>query len=45
MRNRSEIRTFRPRPLYIDVDPLVVAGGVSEPIDAILFYGKPGRYA
>ena len=36
MGNRCAVRTFGLGPLDIDVDPLVVTGGVGEVVDALL---------
>jgi hypothetical protein len=41
MRDRCAIRTFSAGSLNVDVDPLVVAGGVSERVDAFLIDGNP----
>jgi hypothetical protein len=41
VRDRCAIRTFSAGSLNVDVDPLVVAGGVSERVDAVLIDGDP----
>jgi len=41
MRDRCAIRTFSAGSLNVDVDPLMVAGGVGERADAFLIDGDP----
>jgi hypothetical protein len=41
VRDRCAIRTFSAGSLNVDVDPLVVAGGVGERVDAFLIDGNP----
>jgi hypothetical protein len=39
------IGAFSTCPLDVDVDPLMVAGGISEPVDAVLIDCYPVRGA
>jgi hypothetical protein len=41
VRDRRAIRTFSAGSLNVDVDPLVVTGGVGEGVDAFLIDGNP----
>ncbi len=41
MRDGRTKRTFALRPLYIDVNPLMIARAVGELIDALLVNGEP----